>query len=577
MSKYDEKYEAAGAEAATSHVRGIIQQLNDEKPSQEKSREVVVRPDGTKVVRVTKKRRVVVSEDAKRKAGRRSFMLILLGFFLLCFGGIGVLLFRMSQMSGEAYIQTRADELKQAWGAESVLLSGSGVDGISFHLSGIIAEFPADSPIRRVELTDISADLDTSTFFSGVLSTEKMTVKRAEIVLNPDLQEMKMPLAQGETLWKIRSIECADFNVSMGDTMSLKNVRASMYHPHPSDKVASSLVLSGGTLALRGMQPIRLADSEMLLTARGAEFSLNGTTDRPNQDAGKLSTSLTISGRMPVGAPLAGPYELDSENMPLSAFTYGRFGDILKAKTVRQAVGNEHTAARILLPIQQPSPVYSGEFRLKEISLSGFPAQTLVLKHLEDERRAPYYSPVIQTGSVRLQADAQNVRIEFPEDLVSERDFMSLSGEMTVDGENSLSGTLNIGLPAFLTHAEYIDGKPDPIFRESLDTAWVTIELSGTVNVPADNFAMLEAQAEEARHSRPERMNLDEMNVGKIAEQLDRDRATLDEADRLDSAPQPSAPESESHTDYLDEELQTPPARGSLDMSSPLDTPKLGL
>lgn len=572
MSKYDEKYDAAGAESPSSHVRGIIQQLNDEKPSKEKSREVVIRPDGSKVVRVTKKRRVMVSEAEKRKAGRRSFMMILLGFFVLSFAAVGVLLFRMSQMSGEAYVQSRVDELKAAWGAASVELVGVGVEGTSFHLTGIVAEFPKDSVIQHVELSDISGDLDTSTFFTNVISSDKLSVKRAVVEINPELNTLQMPLFQGEELWKLRSIDCESIQVKMGDKVALKDAHAYLYHPRSSDKSVCTLVLSGGTLAIRGMQQIRLRDSKLLLSPRGIEeFSVNGTTDRANQEAGKLSTSLSVTGRVAVGEPLAGPFEFDTDNMPLSAFTYGHLGDVLSGRTVLQSVGSEHSRARILLPLETDAPEYSGEFTLKEISLSGFPVQEEILRHMEDEKRSDFRPAIIHQGRVRLQASRKAVQVEFPEDWMEELDGMSLVGTLAVNDDNEISGTLNIGIPAILTHTEYIDGKPDPLFRENAGGAWVTVDLSGTVNVPGDNSAMLIAQTQEARQARPGRLNLDEVNFSKISKQINKDLDALHEADSdYHPSPAPDAT-SPSADEPSDETLFQTPSGGRLDMSSPLD------
>lgn len=566
MSKYDEKYEAAGEEASQSQVRGIIQQLNDEKPSHEKSREVVVRPDGTKVVRVTKKRRVLVSEADKRKAGRRSFMWMMLGAFAICFIGVAVLLFRMSQMSGEHFVQSRAEALKEAWGAESVQLIGNGVEGTEFHLSGLVADFPAGSLVEHVELSDISGELDTSTFFTQVLVADKVTVGRAEIRLNPDARTLSMPLFQGEELWKIRRIECDSMQVKMGDAAVVADAHSYLYHPRPDDRTACSLVLTGGTLQLKGMQLIRIRESKFLLSPRGVdEFSLSGTTDHVSDAAGAESTSLAVSGRIGVGASLAGPFEFDSDGMPLSDFTQGRFGHILTARTLPQAVGKEHSRARILLPLETEAPVFSGEFLLQQICLSGFPVQLMITQHMESLKRGPYQPPIIPRGRLRLQPDGGKLTVEFPEHQVEERDLMSLNGTLSLDAQNNISGKMNIGVPAILTHAEYADGKSDPVFTESAGLAWVTAELSGTVNVPADNSAMLHAQAEEARSSRPGRMNLEEVDFSKISKQIQRDRETLES---VENATLPTSPSSTPKPQGEDNIFGKP---GSLDMSSPLD------
>lgn len=575
MSKYDDKYEAAGAEANSSHVRGIIQQINDEKPSKEKSREVVTRADGTKVVRVTKKRRVLVSDAEKRKAGRRSFMLILMGAFALCFIGVGVLLFRMSQMSGEAYVQSRADELKQAWGAESVILLGSGVEGSSFHLSGVVADFPADSLVQHVEVSDISADLDVMSFFTRVLTGDKLTLGRVEIRLNPEARTLSMPQFHGAELWKFRRVECENFHVTMGNIAVLKDARSYMYHPRSTDKSVCSLVISDGTVQLRGMKLIRLRESKWLLSPRGVEeFALNGTTDRPNEPAGRGNTSMAIYGRIPVGEPLAGPFEFDADGMPFAEFTQGRFGNILTARTAQQAIGKEHSLARITLPLETPAPVFSGEFLLKQICLSGFPVQMLITEHMESGKRSQYQPAIIGSGHVRLESSGEKLEVIFPENQVEERDLMSLTGNLMLDADNALSGKMDIGVPAILTHAEYADGKADPLFKENAGTAWVSVELSGTVNVPADNSAMLVAQTEEARRSRPGRLNLDEMDFGKVSDRLRREREVFEEMDKQSEPKTGASPAPTGNglqPNREDDEIYSTPASGSLDMSSPLD------
>lgn len=577
MSKYDERYTAAGPEEGSTHVRGIIQQINDEKPSKEKKREVVVRPDGSKVVRVTKKRRVVVSESEKRKAGRRSFVFILLGVFAVCFIGIVMLLFRMSQMSGEAYVQSKAEELKQAWGAESVVLLGSGIEGTSFHLSGLVAEFPADSLVQHVELSDISAELDTASFFTRVLTTAQIQIARAEIRLNPDAKQMQMPLFRGPDLWKIRRVECDSVHVKMGDKVSLTDAHSYLYYPRPSDKTVCSLGFSGGVLQLRGMQPIRMSDAKMLLSQRGVEeFYAKGTTDRANQGAGKEHTSLTISGRIEAGNSLAGPFEFDSDGMLFSDFTDGRFGRVLTARTAQQAIGREHSGARILLPLENNAPVFDGEFLLKQISLNGFPMLMMLTEHLEPGKRSVYQPATIAQGRIILKHEGDKLIAELPEHQVEERDLMTLFGYISLNADNDVSGILHIGIPAVLTHAEYADGKADPLFEENAGMAWMTAELNGSIGLPGDNSALLNAQAEEARRTRPGRLNLDEVDFAKVSARIQKDREVFEQSD-TPAAPQedtssaePSSPSvPASQRQQVEQELF---GTGSLDMGSPLDT-----
>ncbi|MCQ2364463.1 MAG: hypothetical protein MJ051_02765 [Akkermansia sp.] len=572
MSKYDSKYSEVGAEGSRSHVRGIIQQLNEEKPSKEKSREVVVRPDGTKVIRVTKKRRVLVSDEEKRKAGRRSFLWILMGAFGLCGLFVAVLLFRMSTLAGEAYAQQQADSLKSAWGAETVAVSGSGIEGMDFHLSGVVADFPEGSLIRRVVLSDISASLDIATFFSGVLKGDKLSVARAEIVYDAAAETLSIPLYQGEDLWHFSRVECDDFNVKSTDgeasAVSVNNAHAYLYYPRRSDRSSCALVLSGGAVQLRGMQNIRLKDAKFYIARSGVEeFSLRGTTDRATETESHARTALAVSGRLNAGDSLSGPFEFDADNMRFAEFTQGRLENIFTARTVLQAVGRDRSRARVVLPFHTEKPVFSGEFALKEICLKGFPVQTALLRHMEAEKRKNYLPPVISRGHVSLKTDGENMTLELPDEQVVERDLLHLRGSLSLNAANEISGSMEFGLPAILTHAEYADGKADPIFREDAGTAWVKTELSGTVNIPSDNSAQLEAEAEEARSSRPGRLQLDALDFDKVANQLKRDREALQSVDGASGAESPASVDAAS-----DSPAEPQMKSRSLDsLDSPLD------
>ena len=80
-TRKDDKY--TREEEDSSQVRSIINLLNGEKPSTERSREVVVRADGTKVVRVTKKRRVMVTKADKSRRARKNLLFSIIFVLLL--------------------------------------------------------------------------------------------------------------------------------------------------------------------------------------------------------------------------------------------------------------------------------------------------------------------------------------------------------------------------------------------------------------------------------------------------------------------------------------------------------------
>ena len=83
MTEKEDKY--AGNDEDMTQVRSIIKRLSEDKPSHERGREVVVRADGTKVVRVTRKRKVLVSAREKNRRARKRFIYSIAGVFVVLF------------------------------------------------------------------------------------------------------------------------------------------------------------------------------------------------------------------------------------------------------------------------------------------------------------------------------------------------------------------------------------------------------------------------------------------------------------------------------------------------------------
>ncbi len=542
MGKYDDRYNDGEGE---TQVRSIINRLNEDHPSKEKMREVVTRPDGTKVIRVTKKRRVLVSEQEKDRRGRHSFMMGMLAAFL---GLIGLSVFfaiRMSMMSGPGFVEDSVAELKESWGATDIRVTGQGVDGTSFHISSVVAEFPETSMIQRVELSDVSADLDALSFFSKRLICDRIEVARAEVQLRADARNFDMPRAKGRDLWQMRRVECGDLTVKMGENLqqaplSLRNTRAYMYYPRPEDRGSCVVVVSGGVMQLGTWKTLYVNEGKFNFSPVAVEeFSISGSTDRPTDSSEANRSQLSFFGRLAQGAAIAGPYTLDTDNMNFADFTAGRFAQFFSARTM--GVGQAKSKAFIMLPTAETEVEFSGDFPLKNICLTGMPAQVMMAGHIEPAKRRYYLPSRVTRGTVALTREGDSLSVELPENSVTERDFISLQGKMTVNAANELSGTLGYGLPALLTHVEYPDGYADPIFTESGDYAWLRVALSGTGNAPTDNSAEVDAKADEARKNRPARIPFDEIDVAKLAEQVSKGSSS---AKPLDPFEQDSAPSS---------------------------------
>lgn len=521
MSKKNDMYTREGDD--DSQVRSIIRRLNEDRPATEKSREVVVRADGTKAIRVTKKRKMMMTNEERNRRSRRSFVLVLLCLILLIAAFVGFFMFRMTTMTGTSYLKNQEGKLMQAWGATQVHCSGTSINGMELSIASIVAEFPAGSLLQRVELSDIKASLAASSFLSGKLKADELSIGRANLQLSPEARQMKMPRQNGDDLWQIKRVVCADLNVSFGGNeadspVQLRQVPAYMYGSSASRVV----MLNGGLLMLRGWKPISLTEGKMRFTPTSIEdISLRGTTDPTRKKAdGRPETTIYMVGTLAGDAPLSGPLMLDSDSMSFTEFTDGDFTHFFSAYTQAFAKGKQKATAYITLPLDTTTPRFSGAFHLKDIRITSFPAMMIFTEHIDPKYRKRYLPPMIMNGVVTLSEADGGLTLAIAENDMVERDLISMRAKVTVDATNQLSGTIDYGLPAILTRVEYPDGLSDPMFREDGRNAWFCTQVSGPANQPTDNAAQLDADAEPQRKLRPARTPFDQIDVEKLSQRI---------------------------------------------------------
>lgn len=507
-----------------SQVRNIINQLNSDRPSHEKSREVVVRPDGTKCVRVVKKRRVMKSREEQSKRARRNFVLGLLGVVLLALCLAGAFMFRVSQFSTDEYYKKLEQEITTAFGAQQVQLIGARLNGYELLVDNVLVEMPETCIVRHVEMSGLKGNLGTTSFFTGVLKISELKMDRATVQLAGDAQTFEVPTWNGEPLWDIARIECADFSCLIGDEASgpfvIKNTKAYMYSPGRASD-ARVLVMRGGAFKIKGWRPMEILESKVQISPVAMENMRMRFTVETNRAANRQPGSyIELSGHLLKGQPLSTPLQISSSNMNFADFTDGRFASLLSAKTEVAPKSDDVSHASVSLPFGADRPSFTGAFYLKDIKVTAMPALIALLEHIEPAKRKAYRPLKIEQGRVNLEHKDGTMTLSFESDTFRQLDVVSLSGNLSVSPDNVISGTLDYGIPGMLTRVEYPDGQADPLFRDEGALAWVSTKISGTSGSPTDNIEELEKAADVLRRDRPQRTSFDSIDVDAISEQL---------------------------------------------------------
>ena len=571
MSKIeDDKYTREGDD---SQVRNIINQLNNDRPSKEKKREVVVRPDGTKVVRVTKKRKVMVTNEEKKVRARRQFLISLVAILVVLGAAFAFMSYRMSSMASESYLAEKQQELCRAWGAKSVRLVNARMDGMTLSVDRVEAVFPEGSVLQSVELDGVTAPLSLSSFFTGCYTSDNVEISSANIRLNRAVKTLSIPRWQGEdSLWNVRNVLCKKFNLSMGDDATspvlIRNAEARMYESSASNHVVT---FNGGTISFAGMgkdlareksYKFNLLDAKAFITTVCVEdirincqeinktlypADAKGGADASYAEKRELAVSdFTVMGRIGGGESLYGPFKVEASSLSFSLLTQGLFDRVFDASLLANSVDGEPLLEMRLsedgAPVQFCGEIFLANVIFKDSDLKG---RCVYAKHIVDEiQNRKYASLTFTQAVVKLTQDARTMTLTIAPGSMEEKGTtdIALHGNITIDKSTGdagavdfrLSGQLVYSIPKKVLSYEYEEGIIDPIFAEdptNKHRCTFTTTLSGTALLPQDDSEALELAAD-SNGLRANLVRKKNINVDEILSQHERSKREAERAKR---------------------------------------------
>ncbi len=528
-----------------AQVRDIINKLHDERPGQESSREVVTRDDGSKMVRVVRKRRVLLTEKDKRRHSRRIF---LLGVFVLLASLAGFILYflwNLYNLSNSDSLDKLSEKLQTAFGAELVEINDIEVKGFEMQVNSVTIHFAESSHslIDRIELTGISADLLKSGVLRGVYATDSMKVNRINFVMRDDADEMRMSLPDLTEMIEIERLICPDFNLTIGDrasTSPLSIVKTELYVTRNKQTERSyTAVLDNGRFTVLNWKEFDIVDARFRVSDAGIN-ELNMELTIPSKStvasADAQDARMSISGAVMSGDSVYGAYNMSCNAMPLDVLTGSRlisfFTGTLKSNIV-ESEGN--TESQMSFSPQGGTPDSRGVFYLENVQWKGLPALSIIQSHLPADRRGNYITLSIPRAQIELNATSEKLSLQFDEEGMSEKHLITLEGSLQIDAAGNINGVLNYGLPATLMRAEYMDGVCDPIFEEKGTLAWLNTTVTGSARAPQDNAAALESSKSEERAARADQRRSLDTSVERLSERYQNANAT-------GGAPTPASP-----------------------------------
>lgn len=486
----------------------------------EQEGELVVRADGTQAIRVRKRKRR--SEQPKRETVKRSrrarILQVSAAMSLIVVAGLGI---------GAAVIYANSppfrdglvEKINQSTGAQAELTTFR-MNPTTANAGGLSLRWPEGNVLSSLNLRGISAEVFPRSFMGTSMNGEEVIVTDGTLVLQipkPGQLLRTGTAPPGVLPIDFKRYRIPKFHLVMGATSAppirLANSEASLYRNVLNGR--TQFTLNGGDLTLQGWPKMQV--DRAFLEFRGKEIDvvslrvLDGSDER-----GVFEFSGTVQ---PYNPDRVSTLAVELEAFPLSGLTGPALGRLFSGKVDSvPASTSSHFSFR---PTENPRAKLSVEFRsavTSSIEVSGFPFLFALSQLLADEW---FQVPVFdgeKAGAI-FQRNAGVVTLD-QIDLES-KSRLALRGRISVAANQTLSGELDVGLAEGMIAASPQGARLKALFGPPIDGfCWLTLEISGPVATPMDNFNDLFKSAA----SRRAQESLESESKGSTFEDLTRPR-----------------------------------------------------
>lgn len=483
----------------------IMRQLQEvDSKGVERKREVVIRPDGSKMIRVEKRRRTYddSARSEKNSGLKNKRLLIALCIFILMVsaGLTGGYLYRLASFNTEEYSSRLQGELAAAWGAE-VEITGVVMDGRVLKAARIQASFPAESCLAFVCLEGISGEISATALLMGKVKGESLNVNRTVIGVRPGYAKFTLPQT-GKALPFVfqrytgprfevgYAHETEPFALNKNDSPFYLSAEAYIRTTMVGTEVEYVLDLSEQKLKIQGWPLMFMDAGSIILDGQGIrQLTFSGRLDKGalSQNPKEVSPCMITGGFRLGGDFRSRVWNLTGRNFPLEQLIGDGLASILKARIGEPQVEEKREMnLSFALPVgaEQKRPAMKGSSgSVIQATMQRLPVLNLLF-HMT-ERKADhgvtYNSPVFTSGSFFIESDGTDQTISLTQLSLFEQNFLGVDGALYVKG-GELSGQLVFKLPAYMVDNSRIPSNARQEGRELV----LPVKLSGAVMVPVD-------------------------------------------------------------------------------------------
>ncbi len=475
----------------------------------ERRRTVVTRADGTKVVRVEKRRRTYDdSEQSEKKNAlqNKKFLIGLCLVILLTIGGmVGGYMYRLTTFNTQDFVNHLKTELAESWGGQ-IELRDVALDGRSIKATRVNVTFPENSCLSFVSLEGVSGELSMSSIFMGKIKGESLNVSKAIVGLRPGYVKFEVPRTGKELPFSFKRYtsprlevgyahDSVPFELNKSGGAFFTSAEAYVRLSKPGVSGEYVFDLSEQKLKIKGWPLMAIDTGSIIVDSEGIkQLNLSGKLDQGRLTAQSgNSTPLAIKGVFRMGRSFDHQvWTLTGRNFDLTQLLGSTFSPMLKVQMGQAEVKDKlETNLTFALPVgeNQVRPAFKGNSgTVTRAALLRLPVYRFLtaITSRKAEMGVSYSTPVLSTGSFSMETNGLEGNAILKDINLTEQSFLTMNGSL-VAKEGKLTGNLKFTLPAYML--DMSKQSPD-VVQEGNDVI-VNVRVGGSTVTPEDNSAAM--------------------------------------------------------------------------------------
>ncbi len=438
--------------------------------------ELITREDGTQVIKVRKRKRRTHQPAKKSNSASKTnpkLKWIVLGSLVsLLILSIIATIFIIAKYNGRKFKTQTEATISELLGAKQTTISQLRVTPVSTKASKIDLVWDDLSFIKDASFVNISGDIQLTSFFSKEWIGREIVASSGIIHLQAPNHNPENSISENISPYRFGSIRCNQINLFFGSERNspmISDLEASLRQTNQGNY---NIVFRKGLINLKNWPKLKLSSGIISLNSQSIDLEALLKAEATHNG------ELTLKGNISKSIDSPAILDVKAKNYPIQEILGKALGRLIHGKLQSD---NGSLSYHYKKPSSE-SLSFILPFNSTEIQFEGLP----MFKRLNQLMgNTAYNRPVFQICHGTIVRKAQELSINDIEFI--NNGLMNLSGNIHVNANGKLSGTLRVSIP----QAAFADTIPSAFTGPSEGFYHIDVTLNGSVQTPNDNLHTL--------------------------------------------------------------------------------------